>query len=147
MCLLAICMTGQSSAPRALDLPAPPGPVERAIEQVEQRREAALVRKDFGALEQIYDDDYTLITATGQFENRAQLLQRLKSGDLVVQAMERSEVKLRVYGDVAVQTSLDAFRMHDAGTPPEGRKRVTRIYLKRATGWRLAHVQDTLVAK
>ena len=120
---------------------------ERQIEEVERRREEALVRRDMKALDQIYDDDYTLITTSGEVQSKAQLLQRLESAELVVKSMQRSQVKLRVYGDVAVQTSLDSFRMQDPDMPPSGQKWVTRVYVRRSSGWRLAHVHDTLAAK
>ncbi len=121
--------------------------VERDIQQVEQRREDALVRKDLKALEQIYDQDYTLISLGGEKRLRTQVLEEIRSGALTVTAMQREQSEIRVYGDVAVQTSLDSFKMHDKNAPPSGRKWVTRVYVHRDGAWRLAHVQDTLAAK
>jgi uncharacterized protein (TIGR02246 family) len=120
------------------------GDATTEIQELENRREAALVRKDVRELEQIYAPDYTLITLAGGRRNRKQLLEDIASGRLVVQQMQRSEVELHVYGDVAIQLSRDSFQMTDTKTPQTGHKWVTRIYVRENGTWRLAHVQDTL---
>jgi uncharacterized protein (TIGR02246 family) len=138
--VLAVLVTGSVVLPTLRTN----GDAATEIQALENRREAALVRKDVRELEKIYAPDYTLITLAGGRRNRQELLDDITSGRLVVQQMQRSQVELHVYGDVAVQLSRDSFQMTDAKTPQTGHKWVTRVYVRESGTWRLAHVQDTL---
>ncbi len=130
-----------------LTLPAAgqPGTAERQIRELEVQRREALLRRDTRVLDRIFADDYMIITSSGEVLTKSQLLERVESGRDAPEPLNQEDVKVRVYGNVAVQTSLDTYRGREKGQP--AKVRVTRVYVNQEGGWRLASVQGTFVAK
>lgn len=84
----------------------------------------------------------------GIVQDRASLLKALKEGSTKFNAMDASEVKVRVYGDTAVVTGrylakyqsrgLEGVTMIDQGC-------FSRVFVRRAGRWQYVHSQSTLV--
>ncbi len=64
----------------------------------------ALVKRDHAALESMIADEYFGTDSGGSTSNKEQEISASKSGDFMVQSSKFSELKVRVYGDVATVT-------------------------------------------
>lgn len=75
---------------------------EQTILDLERQVSAASAANDIAALERIVADDYLGIEAIGKIETKAQWFDGVKSGALIAVAEEPSQLKVRLYGDVAI---------------------------------------------
>ena len=123
---------------------------EAEILAAQEEARQALLRSDVGALERLWGDEFTSITASGQIRTKAQLLEAFKSGQIKYQSLEYDELKVRTYGDTALMTG----RAHGAGVrngvqlpaSPHG-TRFTQILVKRRGRWKLVAHQATTVVE
>ena len=80
---------------------------EREVRQTIQKYRTALLQRDAATLEQIWADDYTFTNGAGETLSKAQRLANLKSGATSLGSISEDEdIKVRVYGKVAVATSV-----------------------------------------
>src|SRR5262245_61517844 len=66
----------------ATSAPASTENVDQAIMQLVKERDQAIQRGDTAAIDRIYADDYTSISALGIARTKAQVLEALKTGEL-----------------------------------------------------------------
>ena len=108
---------------------------ERQIRKAMDENDAAVMHKDADALNRIYGDDYFRISVTGKTQGKAETLKHLMNPDLKPAKLERSNVKIRFYGDVAVVTALVTDHIHTEWT--------TAVWVKRNGAWQRAVLQMT----
>lgn len=104
---------------------------------------ASLSKNDTAALDKIYGDDYTLVTATGEIATKAQRLEAIKSGDLKFENVAFDDVKVRSYGDSAVAIARSSGKSWNKGKEQNTSYRVTFVATKTKDGWRLVSAQLT----
>jgi hypothetical protein len=85
----------------------------------------AFEKKDTAALQEILDAEFIWIDSNGRRLNRAELLDNIPT-------ITDAEAQIRAYGDAAV--------VHTN----RGRMNVTRVWVKRATGWRAVLYHEVL---
>jgi ketosteroid isomerase-like protein len=80
---------------------------EQEVTAMLQKHRTALVQRDTVVLKEIWADEYTFTNASGQILSKAQRIANLRSGATTLRSIEapEQEVKVRVYGNVAVVTS------------------------------------------
>ena len=113
----------------------------REIMQLEHRVEAATARgsaADSAFLDSVYAADFRFKHATGQLQNRPQVLAGVRRGRYATRDLDSLDVE--VHGDVALSTG----RVHvlrspgaPAGLPPGYTIRYVRVYVHRDGRWRL----------
>ena len=121
-----------------------PQTAERQVLATDDQRMDALRRADPRPLEQIYADDYTLVTGTGQVRTKADQLAELKSGRLRYPQIEAAERRVRMYGDVAIVLTTQKAVIFQGGqqiTGPD--ERVTRVYKNFDGQWRVIATHAT----
>jgi ketosteroid isomerase-like protein len=121
-----------------------------AREQVlatDERRITALRRGDLVPLQQIYADDYTLVTPAGIIYTKVDQLNDLASGRLRYEALEVAERSVRVYGDVVVLLSREHSTILRAGKQVGGDVRSTRVYKRFGTQWRVIATHASSIAQ
>jgi uncharacterized protein (TIGR02246 family) len=117
---------------------------EQELVATDDRRMDALRRGDPVPLEQIYADDYTLVTGLGQVRGKADQIAELKSGRLRYGSIESVERQVRLYGDVGVIVSRQRAVIFQDGRPvTSGDERVTRVYKKMNDSWRVIATHAT----
>jgi ketosteroid isomerase-like protein len=116
----------------------------QTIEQVRElgRRWAqAEQRADVAALDAMSTADFTVVGPVGFVLDKAQWLDRYRSGALVIQAITWDDVEIRDYGDSAVAVGVHDQKARHHGKPAGGRFRATHIAVRDQHGdWRLAGV-------
>lgn len=119
---------------------------EQQVLATDDRRMQALRRADTKPLEQIYADDYTLVTPTGEIRTKEDQLRELKSGELRYERLRTLERIVRVYGDVAIVLARqdDVIVQHNQRIVA-GEQRITRVYKRIGGRWRVIATHASLI--
>ena len=149
--LAAIVIAGASAAsaqtPDTNQKPAATKPassdVEQTLTKIEHDGLAALLKKDVAGFGRIFADDAVLIPPDGTTQTKAQLLADVKSGDLVIESSEMSDMKVRAYGDAAVVTYMTNDKGKYKGQDITGRYRWTDVFVRSGGTWRIVASQGT----
>jgi ketosteroid isomerase-like protein len=121
------------------------GNVEQTLMKMERDAVASLLKRDLAAFGRIFADDAVIITPDGSTSTKAQLLADVKSGDLVIESSEISDMKVRAYGDVALVTYQTADKGKYKGQDISGRYRWTDVFARRAGAWQIVASQGTTI--
>ena len=121
--------------------------VERQIIAIDDKRLNALRQGNPEPLRQIYADDYTLVTPTGEIHSKNDQINDLISGRVHFDKLELLERKVRVYGDVAIVLSRENSGILQAGQSVGGDTYLTRTYKKVGTTWHVISTHGCFVKK
>jgi len=120
---------------------------EQEVRQTIEKYRKALLQKDAATLERIWADDYTFTNGAGEIHSKADRLANLKSGATSLGSISEDEdIKVRVYGKVAVATSRVTIKGQYSGKQTSGQYRSIHVWVKGAAGWQLVANQITPVA-
>jgi ketosteroid isomerase-like protein len=97
---VAIAASGQAQKSHSQNSTA--SKLEQALIQLKHAIGDAYVHRDIAALERLYADDYTVTDESGSTTGKTQELDRLKSGKATYAATSYEDVKVRIYGKVAI---------------------------------------------
>jgi len=116
------------------------------IRKLEESRSRALVENDLPALAALLSDDLVHIHTTGLVENKAEYLAGVEKR-LQFLSVERGEMKIRVYGTVAVATGrLDqAVRIRATGQERRLEALTTQVWRKSDGRWLICSFHACLV--
>jgi uncharacterized protein (TIGR02246 family) len=115
-----------------------PGSVENEIEQVVASQREAALKNDIVMMTDILADDYISTNADGDVRNKQQTVDFYKKGDLQYEALEISDIYIRVLGpSSAVAVFKVTTRERYKGQDRSGQFRVTRVYAKRSGKWQV----------
>jgi ketosteroid isomerase-like protein len=120
---------------------------ERELLERNKEYDEALVREDASALDRIFADEFIYTSTTGELINKAQQLEAIKSGDLKIEYGKSDEVRVRVYGNVAVMTGRFIAKGEYKGKVFETPERYTAVWVKRQGRWQLVAEQGTRVVQ
>jgi len=108
------------------------------IESVERARFAAMTRQDIKALQPMLADDLIYCHSNGRCENKAQLLESIRTGRIRYRAVDILSLRPRtaagaviVNGSIAVDGTMD-------GLPVKMQMVYMGVYVRRDGEWRLA---------
>ena len=120
--------------------------VEDELKKLETDRAAATVKGDIATLAKQTSDDYTVINLRGQVIDKAQVLDMFKTGKTKFESNELSDLKVRVYGNVALVIGKANVKGTLAGQAFNGQIIFTRVYVKKGGSWQSVAFQQTQVA-
>jgi ketosteroid isomerase-like protein len=128
--------------------PQPPATTstEQAVQQQDQERIRAQIAADTLALRRIYADDFLGIGPTGVVRNKAEVISDFTSHALSYQSITTAEVRVRVYGNTAVETGRSTMVGQDRGKPVPRDNRFTRVWVMTAGRWQLVANHYSLMA-
>ena len=111
--------------------------VEQAIRKLDNERIQAQIHADAAALERIYADDFIGVGPSGTVRTKPQVISDFTSGDLRFQSISTDDVRVRVYGNAAVETGRSTMNGQDKGKEVPHDTRFTRVWVKLQGRWRL----------
>lgn len=120
--------------------------VEQAIQQQDQERIRAQIAADTVALRRIYADDFLGIGPTGVVRTKAEVIADFTSHALTYQSITTAEVRVRVYGNTAVETGHSTMAGQDKGKAVPRDNRFTRVWVLTAGRWQLVANHYSLMA-
>ena len=111
--------------------------VDQIIRHVDQERIQAQIGADAAALDRIYADDFIGIGPSGVVRTKSQVIADFTSGNLRFQSITADDVRVRVYGNTAVETGRSTMIGQDGAKTVPRDNRFTRVWVKQQRGWRL----------
>ena len=111
--------------------------IEQAVQQQDQERIRAQIAADTIALRRIYADDFLGIGPTGVVRNTAEVIADFTSHALTYQSITTAEVRVRVYGNTAVETGRSTMVGQDRGKAVPRENRFTRVWVMTDGRWLL----------
>src|SRR5437764_4460431 len=122
--------------------------VAEEIRKVDRERIQAQVNADSVALDRIYADDFIGIGPSGALRTKKDVLADFASRSLKFQSITTDDVRIRVYGDAAVETGLSTLKGQDADKVVPEENRFTRVWIRQGGRWRLvANHYSNLVSR
>ena len=109
----------------------------QAVQQQDQERIRAQIAADAVALRRIYADDFIGIGPTGVVRNKAEVLADFTAHTLTYQSITTADVRVRVYGNTAVETGRSIMAGQDRGKTVPGENRFTRVWVMTDGRWQL----------
>src|SRR6201997_4351785 len=113
------------------------GSIEKFIRQLDHERIQAQIDADAAALERIYATDFIGVGPSGTVRTKPQVISDFTSGELKFQSITTDDVRVRVYGDAAVETGRSTMDGQDKGNAVPHDTLFTRVWVKQHGGWRL----------
>ena len=102
---------------------------ETAVQRQDQERIHAQITADTLALRRIYADDFVGIGPTGVVRNKAEVIADFTSHALTYQSITTAEVRVRVYGNTAVETGRSTMVGQDRDKAVPRDNRFTRVWV------------------
>ena len=110
---------------------------EQAVQREDQVRIRAQITADTIALRRIYADDFLGIGPTGVVRNKAGVIADFTTHALTYQSITTAEVRVRVYGNTAVETGRSTMVGQDRGKDVPRENRFTRVWVMTDGRWQL----------
>jgi ketosteroid isomerase-like protein len=120
---------------------------ERELTQLIKDFNAALVKADTAFLDKTLGQDFMHYRPQGDVENKAQYLQDRKTGQVKFESLVADDVKVRVYGDVAIVTYRSTAKGKDQHGTIDEQRRWTRVFVRKDGRWQMVHSQGTTIQK
>jgi ketosteroid isomerase-like protein len=117
---------------------------QEVLKASEVSNDASLIKKDRATMERLYADDYMYIHSNGTVANKTQDIAESMSPAQAWTARKSDDLKVRIYGDVAVITGLSTLTGSAKGYD-SGARRFTEVWVRRNGGWQLVGGESTLV--
>jgi ketosteroid isomerase-like protein len=114
--------------------------------KAEDSRYAAQTKSDFDALERLYGDDLVYVHSTAVVDSKASYIERQRSG-LHYRVMRPSDVKVRVFGCLAIITGRGDYEVTQNGQDSSPHLLFTSIWAKRGPNVQFVSWESTPIPK
>ena len=111
--------------------------------KAEDARYSAQTGNDFAAMAQLFADDLVYVHSSGAVDRKDSYVERMRSNALRYRAMRRSDVKVRIYGCVAIITGAGNFDVTVNGKDSTVSLRFHSIWAKTDLGVRFVSWEFT----
>jgi ketosteroid isomerase-like protein len=116
----------------------------REIVDMERQAKEASLHRDADFVQRTLAEDYVAITPLGQVTTKQDTVSARKSGQLRYQAIDVTDMVVRVYGDTAVVTARADVKGHQLGEDFSGPYRYTRVWVRHNGRWQTVSYQATV---
>jgi hypothetical protein len=116
----------------------------REIVDMERQAREASIHRDAEFSRRTLAEDYVAITPLGQVTTKQDTVSFRKSGQLRYDAIDVSDMVVRIYGDTAVVTARADVKGHQLGEDFSGPYRYTRVWVRRTGHWQAVSYQATV---
>ncbi|MGA7218700.1 MAG: nuclear transport factor 2 family protein [Candidatus Sulfotelmatobacter sp.] len=117
--------------------------IRQIVDMERQSKEASLHRDADFSLRTLADD-YVAITPLGQVTTKEETISARRGGQLRYEAMNITDMVVRLYGDTAVVTARADVKGHQLGEDFSGPYRYTRVWVRRNGHWQAVSYQATV---
>jgi ketosteroid isomerase-like protein len=135
----AACAGATPSAAR----PAPDA--AHTVGELQRAWVAALQRGDVAAIEEILAPDFINTAANGKVLPRTEELAPVRAGTVKFTKAELDDLRVRVFGDVAVATGIGIFEGSFGDRGFSGRERFTDVWVQRSGRWQVVASHNSLL--
>jgi ketosteroid isomerase-like protein len=121
-----------------------PNSAEQDVLRLERALNEAFLKKDRATYERMLADDYVYIHSNGSVTNKTEEIAETMSPDQKWTASKLENLKVRIYGDVAVVTGIQTLTGSAKGYV-SGLRRITDLWVRRNGQWQTIGGQTTLM--
>lgn len=111
------------------------GGAEDQIKALLDQSRQSMLKGDASYVEKNAAEDYSRVGPDGKRVSKSDWINAIKSGDVKMESIETSDVKVRVYGNAAVATYAADVKGTNKGQDISGHNQITRVFVKRAGKW------------
>jgi ketosteroid isomerase-like protein len=115
---------------------------EQEILGLEDKRFAAMVARDFAALDKLVHDELLYTHSSGVTDSKPSWLESMKSGKVKYKSASCSERQVRFFGDVALIRGRAAIEVDIGGEPKSLRLLFLNAWTRTPQGWKFAAWQS-----
>jgi len=108
---------------------------EQALRKLDRELVIATYMRDVAWFRQHLSNDYVLITGSGASKTKAELIAELEKSDLKIEPYEPTEVKVRLYDDIAVVSGRILQKYTAGGERVTADLRYSDVWVKTPDGW------------
>lgn len=143
--IIAVAATGILAAPAALAQTCGAAVTAAEALAAEDARYAAQTGNDFAAMEKLFGDDLVYIHSSSAVDDKAAYIESMRSGTVVYRVMNRSDVKVRTYGCIAILTGKADFEVTVRGDDLSVSLAFHTVWAKRDRGLEFISWQATRI--
>ena len=114
-----------------------------AFIELDRKRMAASVAKDYDTLNQLIGDALIYTHSSARLDTKKSLIGGMTSGSTVYTSVEPSDVKAQDLGDTVVLTGIAQIKVVSHGTANAFGVRFTDVYARRGGNWQMVTWQST----
>jgi ketosteroid isomerase-like protein len=118
---------------------------EEAVRKAETDRFAAMLKADVVALDKLLGPDLTYTHGDSRVIDKAQFIADFKTGAFKYVTIEPNDMKIRIYGDMAIVTGGAGMHVVSNGAPANIKIRYTDVHVKRNGAWQMVAWEATRV--
>ena len=133
--MVAVVMSGLGVAAIAADSSSDNDKAADAIRKLEQKWGAAAAKKDTGPMEEMLADDYCLTSPDGHLVSKNDFIERIKDGTFVIDSLDYSDMKVRIWDKTAVVTGRITLKAKWADNDIGGQYAFTDTFINRDNKW------------
>jgi ketosteroid isomerase-like protein len=112
---------------------------------LEKEAARAVLLGDATFFRRVYSDDFSGVLSRGEVVDKASFIKAVQSPQIKYESFTASDVKVRVYRDLAVATSTWSMRAVLRGQPVTSQMRSVHVYMYTSSGYRVVTGQTTLL--
>ena len=143
---VALFVMGGACPANALLVHHPQKQLKQQVEDLESEWRNASLNGDIPAMDRLLSDDYVGISWTGEVSTKPMSLEHVRDRSMVITRMDRTDMKVKLLGRVAIVTALADVEGTSDGTEMKGLFRYTRVYQRLPTGsWKITNFEVTRV--
>lgn len=144
LCLGASMASAQPSPPTSVQVRSA-SKADEAVRAAELARFKAMTTGDLATLGTLLGDDLVYTHSSALVDSKASYVESMRSGVLKYQTIEPREMKVRVYGTVAVITAAAAVTSIFKGQTSSNQLRYTDVWVLRDGRWQMVGWQSTRI--
>jgi ketosteroid isomerase-like protein len=120
---------------------------EKELIAIEDEWRTARMKGDVAFLERLYGKDLRITGTDGSVIDRTTDIAGFASGAIKPESIERSDMRISVYGDAAIVIGRDDLKGRYNGVVGGGAVRFTHVYVRREARWQLVASHGTWIQK
>ena len=123
-------------------------PTDKAVAEVlaaDEARYAAMIARDFGALDRLLADDLSYSHSTAVTDTKAAYLAALRSGKYRYKAARNEGVTVRIRGTTAIVNGRAFIEVEVNGAPKSLAIVFLTVWVRTSAGWQMTALQSTPV--
>ena len=128
---------------RCITKPLDPELQRQEIVSLERETAHAIQLNNGSFFNRVYSDDFAGTLSHGQQVNRAQWIDVVQSPGVKYESFNASDIKVRIYQNMAVATCLWSARSINRGQRVSSQFRTVHVYMDTPSGWRVISGQTT----
>ena len=128
---------------RCITQPYDPEMHRQEIVSLEREAGHAIQLRNGAYFRRVYNDDFVGTLSHGQQVNKTEWLALIQSDAVKYDVFQASDIKVQIYQDMAVATSLWSSRFNTKGQQLGHQMRSIHVYLNGASGWHVVSGQIT----